>query len=323
MVFCPPVILDLSTRNYPHIIVSIFGNILFLLADKIIKNQRNNTNIFFLGLVVGFTIYVYTYSIIYVATILIIFLLASPGWNIWRGNSSLVSLLNPFKNYNNVQQIILRVADIVMGVIFFGVFSFLFFKYIWGGLIIDAQPPLTKFLFFIFIPNNITTPLLLIYPVFIIVRIYLYRKKHSKFHSKDDRLTTKSNKNLFLKKLCFVLAGFLVGFYPNILGSLNDQISGHPGFEINFSLSNMFANFMDMWVTISSLIGLNKPYIDFDSFDFSSPIMLLRLLLASFIGLLGIVSFAHMIYSQRDKLKKDLPLNDSTISLFLGNSGSI
>jgi hypothetical protein len=115
------------------------------------------------------------------------------------------------------------------------------------------------------------------------------------------------------------LAGFLVGFYPNILGSLNDQISGHPGFEINFSLSNMFANFMDMWVTISSLIGLNKPYIDFDSFDFSSPIMFLRLLLASFIGLLGIVSFSHMIYSQRDKLKRvfQLKQTDQNLPLIL------
>ena len=84
-----------------------------------------------------------------------------------------------------------------MGVIFFGIFSFLFFKYIWGGIIFEAQPPLTKLLVFFLIPNNITTPLLLIYPVFIIVRIYLYRKKHTKLSSKDLKLTLKSDKNIF------------------------------------------------------------------------------------------------------------------------------
>ena len=304
MVFCPPAILDLSTRNILQIIIGIFGNVLFLLADKILKNQRSNSKIFLLGLVAGFTIYVYSYSVIYVTTVLIILILASPSWDSWRGNSSLVSFLNPFKNCNNIQQIILRVVDIVMGVIFFGIFSFLFFKYIWGGIIFEAQPPLIKLLIFFLIPNNITAPFLLIYPVFIIVRIYLYRKKYSKLHSKDDRLATKSNKNLLLKKICFALAGFLVGFCPNIVGSLNDQISGHPGFEIKLSLSHMFAKFIDMWVTISSLIGLNKPYIDFDSFNFSGPIMFLRVFLASFIGLLGIASFVHLIYSQRDKLKR-------------------
>jgi len=286
------------------IVIGIFGNVLFLLADQIIKKQRNNTNIFFLGLVVGFTIYVYSYSVIYVTTVLIILILASPSWDSWRGNSSLVSFLNPFKNCNNIQQIILRVVDIVMGVIFLGIFSFLFFKYIWGGIIFEAQPPLTKLLMFFLIPNNITTPLLLIYPVFIIVRIYLYRKKHTKLSSKDLKLTLKSDKNIFFKKVCFVLAGFLIGFCPHIVGTLDGQISGHPGFEVKLSLSHMFAKFMDMWVTISSLIGLNKPYIDFDSFEFSSPIMFLRVFLASFIGLLGIASFVHLIYSQRDKLKR-------------------
>ncbi|SVB36297.1 uncharacterized protein METZ01_LOCUS189151, partial [marine metagenome] len=304
MVFCPPAILDLSTRNIQQIIIGIFGNVLFLLADKILKNQRSNSKIFLLGLVAGFTIYVYSYSVIYVTTVLIILILASPSWDSWRGNSSLVSFLNPFKNCNNIQQIILRVVDIVMGVIFLGIFSFLFFKYIWGGIIFEAQPPLTKLLVFFLIPNNITTPLLLIYPVFIIVRIYLYRKKHTKLSSKDLKLTLKSDKNIFFKKVCFVLAGFLIGFCPNIVGTLDGQISGHPGFEVKLSLSHMFAKFMDMWVTISSLIGLNKPYVDFDSFQFSSPIMFLRVFLASFIGLLGIASFVHLIYSQRDKLKR-------------------
>ena len=332
MVFCPPAILDLSTRNIIQIIIGIFGNVLFLLADKILKNQRSNSKIFLLGLVAGFTIYVYSYSVIYVTTVLIILILASPSWDSWRGNSSLVSFLNPFKNCNNIQQIILRVVDIVMGVIFFGIFSFLFFKYIWGGIIFEAQPPLTKLLVFFLIPNNITTPLLLIYPVIIAVRIFLYRKKYSKLNSEGHRLTTKSNKNLFLKKACLILAGFLIGFCPNILGTLNDQISGHPGFEIKLSLSHMFAKFMDMWVTISSLIGLKKPYIDFDSFDFSGPIMFLRVFLASFIGLLGIVSFVHLIYSQRDKLKRvfqlkqidqNLPLILLLLFLVIALAGSI
>ena len=88
-----------------------------------------------------------------------------------------------------------------MGVIIFGIFSFLFFKYIWGGIIFEAHPQLIQFLVFILIPNNITTPLLLLYPVFFIVRIYLYRKKYSKLHSKDDMLTVKSNKKSFFKNL--------------------------------------------------------------------------------------------------------------------------
>jgi len=65
----------------------------------------------------------------------------------------------------------------------------------------------------------------------------------------------------------------------------------------------------------SSLIGLNKPYVDFDSFQFSSPIMFLRVFLASFIGLLGIASFVHLIYSQRDKLKRVFQLKQTDQNL--------
>ena len=304
MVFAPPHLLDLSTRNYPHLIVGILGNFLFLLADQIIKKQRNNTKIFFLGLVVGFSIYVYSYSVIYIATVFIILFLANPDWHTWRGDSSLISFLNPFKNCNNIKQIILRVVDIVIGGLYFGIFSFLFFKYIWGGVIFEAEPLVNKFLIFLLIPNNVTTPLLLIYPVIIFVRIYLYRKKNTRLYSADERLTAKSNKTYFFKKICFVLVGFLVGFCPNIIGTLNNQISGHPGFELKLSLTHMFSKFMDMWVIISSLIGINKPFIDVNSFELFSPVMFLRIFLASFIALLGIASFSHLIFSQRYNLKK-------------------
>ena len=304
MVFAPPQLLHLSTTNYPHLIVGILGNFLFLLADQIIKKQRNNTKIFFLGLVVGFSIYVYSYSVIYIATVFIILFLANPDWHTWRGDSSLISFLNPFKNCNNIKQIILRVVDIAIGGLYFGIFSFLFFKYIWGGVIFEAEPLVNKFLIFLLIPNNVTTPLLLIYPVIIFVRIYLYRKKNTRLYSADERLTAKSNKTYFFKKICFVLVGFLVGFCPNIIGTLNNQISGHPGFELKLSLTHMFSKFMDMWVIISSLIGINKPFIDVNSFELFSPVMFLRIFLASFIALLGIASFSHLIFSQRYNLKK-------------------
>ena len=98
--------------------------------------------------------------------------------------------------------------------------------------------------------------------------------------------------------------GFLVGFCPNIIGTLNNQISGHPGFELKLSLTHMFSKFMDMWVIISSLIGINKPFIDVNSFELFSPVMFLRIFLASFIALLGIASFSHLIFSQRYNLKK-------------------
>jgi hypothetical protein len=304
MVFCPPWILHFSTVNLTHWIIGILGNILFLLTDKIIKKPANNTNIFFLGLVIGFSIYIYSYSVIFITTVFIILILANPNWNFWRGNSSLITFLNPFKNCNNIQRTILRVVDIIIGVLFFGILFSLFFNFIWGGFTFVVPEPLIDFMVFILTPNNITTPLLLIYLVFIIVRIYLYRKKHSKFHSNDDRLTTKPNKDLFLKKICFVLAGFLIGFCPYILGSLDGQISGHTGLEINLSLNHMITKFMDIWVAISSLIGLNKPYIDFDSFEFPSLVMFLRILLTSLIGLLGIISFIYLIYSQRVKVKR-------------------
>ena len=55
---------------------------------------------------------------------------------------------------------------------------------------------------------------------------------------------------------------------------------------------------------ISSLIGINKPFIDVNSFELFSPVMFLRIFLASFIALLGIASFSHLIFSQRYNLKK-------------------
>ena len=86
-----------------------------------------------LGFVMGFAIYSYTYSILYIATIAILYVLSSKQWEVIRNTFSPSKIVAQFQDSPSNK---LKLVLILDGVIIFFIAAILF-SYVFGGFGID------------------------------------------------------------------------------------------------------------------------------------------------------------------------------------------
>ena len=102
MLFTPVFITAMTVHNWPHTQAAFLGNLIFLLFIKIKLSKKNSgLTIFALFFVMGLAIYTYTYSLIYILTIIILYTLTHPHWNQIRKKISFATLVLFFKNKKN------------------------------------------------------------------------------------------------------------------------------------------------------------------------------------------------------------------------------
>ena len=114
MLISPPHITEMSTHNWPHIPAAFFGNVIFLLfiQAKISKNNQEMV-VFFLFLSMGLAIYTYTFSLIYISVVALLYLLSHPKWNQFREEISLSTFVIFFKRKGSRAQRICRFLDVL------------------------------------------------------------------------------------------------------------------------------------------------------------------------------------------------------------------
>ena len=118
MSFPSPIIFDITLSNYPHTEIAFIGNIIFFLFICARTEDRNIVgSAFFLGAVMGLAIYWYTYSVLYVFTVLIVFMLTHERWESLRSFMSFRNFLGLFKNLAPKRYVLARVLDVI--IIFF------------------------------------------------------------------------------------------------------------------------------------------------------------------------------------------------------------
>ena len=242
LILCPPSILHLTTVYLPHILIASLGNAGFL----IFLSYRDNPSylkIFYITFLMGFSFYIYTFTIIYILVIIFLWIMDSKTF-----------VHNVFEELKPVclRQGFARLIDII---IFINI-SWILLTYMTGGIsskigdlglfnsfMRNSAPHYKSMLE----PNNIYIPFIEFFILIAILRVVIYRTDIIRF------IKTAKNSPSFIC-LGVGLFGFLMGLSPRWIGLYRNRINGHPGYELDFGLPQM-------WHKLSDLVSVKFPQI--------------------------------------------------------------
>lgn len=302
VIFSSPAILFISSNNWQHNLIVFLGNIIFLGFFKIKESEIPRAGaVFWLGFVMGFAIYSYTYSILHIATIALLYLLGCEYWGVFRNTFSLGKIVARFKDSPSIK---LKLVMILDGVIIFFIAAIIF-SYVFGGFGIDIGGQSILQI------NKLHKPvgqLLII----IILRILISNKDIKTKISWLKNLFAASNS--YLRRLTVIgLMGFLIGISPRIASILTSETKkGGQGFDVDLIPTNIVAYLWKLvFYDLPELLGVRAPLISL----FRSDLTLLNLIngvLAAGVVLLIIKSVVFFFGSKKETLGKIIRLKKLT-----------
>ncbi len=279
MLIPPSTITFMSIHNWPHIPAAFFGNVIFLLfiQAKISKNNQEMV-VFFLFLSMGLAIYTYTFSLIYISVIALLYFLSHPKWNQFREKFTLSAFVSFIKRKESRAQRICRFLDILILI-----FSFVVvFSYIFGGFAIDIGSVS------IFQVKHFHKPAVQLLAI-ILFRIAIYRKDLVLFFGVIINFLLEKGNARVWRLIGLGAIGFCLGLSPRLASILTGEISrGGQGFDTDILPTELGMHFWDM-VSRSGpiLLGLDRFWNSTASFDFPYVLtsqFLIFLLLALFVS---------------------------------------
>jgi len=298
VIFSSPAILFISSYNWQHNLIFFLGNIIFLCFFKIKESEVPKAgSVFLLGFVMGFAIYSYTYSILYIATIALLYLLSCGYWEVVRNTFSVGQIVARFRDLPSRK---LKLVMILDGVIVFFIAAIIF-SYVFGGFGIDIGGQSILQI------NKLHKPvgqLLII----IILRILILNK--------DIKSKTKWFKNQFetgnsyIRRLTVIgVFGFLIGISPRIASILTSETKrGGQGFDVDFIPTNIVAYLWKLvFHDLPELLGVKAPLLSLFRSDLT-PLNLINGVLAAGVVLLIIKSAVFFFRSRREALGKIIRL---------------
>ena len=252
MIFSSPSIWWITSYNGGVGLICLLGNLIFLSFLKVKETGGSRAlYLFLLGFFVGFAIYTFTYSIVYIGSVIILFVLSSNYFLNVRAKCSIKNILSWFVRQKGTLRKFVGILD---GVILLVLCTTLF-SYIFGGFGIDIAG------FSILQSNELHKPLgqLLALVVF---RICLFRQ---------DIVTKLNSINLLIlsidplirRSLLLGLLGFVVGIFPRILSVLTGETTrGGQGFDVDFIPTNLIYHFWQLMTRqIPEVLGLWAPIV--------------------------------------------------------------
>ena len=237
MLFTPVFITAMTVHNWPHTQAAFLGNLIFLLFIKIKLSKKNSgLTIFALFFVMGLAIYTYTYSLIYILTIIILYTLTHPHWNQIRKKISFATLVLFFKNKKTKIEIFCLVLDVLIIVFFIAVV----FSYIFGGFGLDFAGQsilqINKF-------HKAAMQLLAI----IFLRILIAPNKAISFLRNAKSYCVASIQSNKKNMIASGVMGFLIGLSPRIASILTGETSrGGQGHDVDFSPTKLLVHLEDL-----------------------------------------------------------------------------
>jgi hypothetical protein len=246
LVLCPPNILTLSTNTYPHILIAVFANINFLIYFSN-KDNPSHLKIFCLAFLMGFSLYIYTYSIIYIVAIVALWVMDT--------KISPRNILQSIKP-TNTREYCARFIDVV---ILLNI-SWFFISLIAGGVSIKSGDFIVFNSFMRGITPNylalnsgkVYVPFVELFLAIAFLRVVLYRG--------DILIAINSIKKSASSRLWGIgLFGFFIGLTPRWIGLYGNKIFGHPGYELDLGLSQMWFKLSDLvFAKLPKMLELNS-----------------------------------------------------------------
>jgi len=297
LLMAPPYIVEITTQNWPHHIIALLGNIMFLIFMKLkLHEQKNNKGlIFLLFLIAGFSIYTYTYSILFIFTVFALLTLTNESWQEIRSgifNFSPKTLLN--SEHNRAQKTV-RILDII---IFFFIVAIIF-SYVFGGFGLDIAG------ISIFQINKLHKPVLQLI-ILLIARCMIYRSDLKQKLSQAKQLIKTFSPEA--KSISIIaLSGFVIGILPRILSIVSGQVKkGGEGFDIDFSPIKLALHFKHLFITsFPELLGL-RTYIHelITNGEISTYSMIMATASVALLGLFSTAAFSF--YSSNSESIKNI-----------------
>ena len=246
LVLCPPQILFLTTLNYAVFLAAFIGNVAFLIFFSN-RDNPSSVKVFYINFLLGFSLYIFTYSIIYMGVLIILWVIDAK-----------ISFRNIFEWFKpaSFRVACARFADIIILLNFFWVFL----TYATGGI----SSKIGGFYFFnsfmrsnaphywMFDPSKISIPFIEFFILIVIFRVIIYRT--------DIIYLLKTARNSGSIQLFGIgLSGFIIGLTPRWIGLYKNSISGHPGYELDFGLPQMWHKLSDLFsVQLPRILELNS-----------------------------------------------------------------
>jgi hypothetical protein len=259
LLISPPFVTEMTTHNWPHIASAFLGNLIFLLFIKFKSSEKNRGGIiFFLFFSMGLAIYTYTFSLIYISVVALLYTLSYPQWNDLRQRFGLASLVGWFKGQRTRRETFVQILDVLI-VLFLMVIAF---SYVFGGFGLDIAGVS------IFQVNNFHKPVFQMLAI-LLLRILIYRKD---LVSYLKGIKTFISEEMSREARVFVGlggAGFLLGLSPRIASILIGETSrGGQGFDVDFNPIKLIVHLWDVIVrTLPRLFSLDS---SFQGLNFSS-----------------------------------------------------
>jgi hypothetical protein len=298
MIFSPIAALLISTNNWQHNLMIVLGNIIVLLFFKIKESTApRGSTIFMLGAVIGFSIYSYTYSILYIASVAILFVLTHDGWSLLREKLSIIVLVDWWKGQQSGKMKLVRVIDIV--IICF--LTAILFSYVFGGFGIDIAG------YSIFQINNLHKPVIQLLAI-IAIRFFIFRGDVESGLGVEKICTF--FENFFPIRFIFLgITGFILGILPRILSILTGEVKrGGQGFDVDFSPLKLIVHLWELFsFYIPKFFDIRQPISVLFSSEWSAWI-LLRAGFAILVALLILISAFSFFSSKNIEIKKMVQL---------------
>jgi hypothetical protein len=252
MIFTSPAIWRLTSLNYGIGLICFLGNLIFLSFFKVKETRWSKSfYVFLLGFLSGFSIYSFTYSIIYIGSIIILFLLSNSYWEGFRNKISIKAVPAWFIRKKGAMQKFTGILDCV--ILFF--IPIVLFSYVFGGFGIDiARHSILQ-------SNELHKPLEQLL-ILVVIRVCFFRQDIRE-KLKSAKLLILSVDPLIRRSSLFGLLGFTIGISPRILSILKGEITkGGQGFDVDFVPSNLAFHFWQLMTRyLPEVLGLKTPIV--------------------------------------------------------------
>jgi hypothetical protein len=238
-------------HNYVFAPILFLGNmtLYFFIKFKTDNAVRKET-VFLLCFFSGLAIYIFTYSIIYIFTILFLLALTYPKWDMFRDKISIKILLQSFVLLETKKEKVAKIYDILLCVFLLAIA----YSYIFGGFGLDIGG------FTILQINNLHKPVLQVIPL-IVIRLLLARLKVL-----PSIFNPFKNVPVFdgaYKTLISVGAfGFALGISPRVISILNGSVArGGQGFDMDFSPLRILLHTLELVCFFPHIVGVKFEYL--------------------------------------------------------------
>ena len=247
----PPMSILMTTYLYgSYSLICFLGNVILILFCRTQSEDGSSPIvIFFIFFVMGLAIYSFTYAILYIATVFILFVLSQPQWGDIRSNISFKKLNQMVWAEQTTKGKMVFIFDSLILVFIFGVL----FSYVFGGFGIDIGGVS------IFQINNLHKPVGQL-AILIIIRAVVFGKKQGVFIRKAQEIQSSFSKKS-KQFLVLGMVGFFIGLSPRLASIASGETRrGGQGFDVDLVPAKVLTHFWEIIAeTIPKILGLSQP----------------------------------------------------------------